>query len=59
MKLRDLLNEMMLNPVTIMKCKKLAKEYDLAGQAAHAQGSADAAKRMQEIVDEQKKLGCK
>lgn len=58
MKLKEL-NEMMLNPLTIMKCKKLKAEREKLNDAAGSMmGDPGFHKRVAENSAEMDKLGC-
>jgi len=51
---------MMLNPVTLMKCKKIKKELDeLDEYAGSMQGGENLHKHYNELVAQSKELGCK
>ncbi len=63
MKLKDL-NEMMLNPMSILKCKKLKKRMEVLSNAGgNMQGDVEGMKSLNDEIStnkaEQEKLGCK
>jgi len=61
MKLSEL-NEMMLNPISIIKCKKLKKESDqfsnMMGNVTDAEGRERLQAKMDKNREAKEKLGC-